>query len=109
MDYKGEFDRLCGIFDGVDANRLATVRALIDNAAWTTVKLSELQQAIDAEGCAVEYQNGERQSGVSQSPNVKTHIALTKNLTTILKQLSDLAPPEKRKDTKLQAFAKVKK
>ena len=35
---------------------------------------------------------------------VKTHIAMTKNHAAIIKQLCDLVPPEKKKESRLQAL-----
>ena len=52
----------------------------------------------------VEYQNGENQKGTKQRDAVKTHIAMTKNHAAIIKQLTDLVPPEKKKESKLQAL-----
>ncbi len=52
----------------------------------------------------VEYQNGENQKGTKQSDAVKTHIAMTKNHASIIKQLTDLVPPEKKKESRLQAL-----
>ena len=49
----------------------------------------------------MEYQNGENQKGTKQSDAVKTHIAMTKNLSTIIKQLTELVPPEKKEKSKL--------
>lgn len=56
------------------------------------------------EGYTEEYQNGANQSGRKQSEAVKTHIAMTKNHAAIMKQLADLAPPVKKKESKLQAL-----
>lgn len=50
------------------------------------------------------YQNGANQSGTKQSDAVKTHIAMTKNHAAIIKQLCDLVPPEKKKESRLQAL-----
>lgn len=69
-----------------------------------TVSLAELQEIINVEGYTCEYRHGENQSGVKQTEEVKTHIAMTKNLTVIIKQLTDLAPPEKRKESRLAAL-----
>ena len=44
------------------------------------------------------------QSGTKQSDAVKTHIAMTKNHAAIIKQLCDLVPPEKKKESRLQAL-----
>ena len=79
---KREFSRLKRIFKDLDKNKLQTVE----------------------EGYTVEYQNGANQSGTKQSDAVKTHIAMTKNHAAIIKQLCDLVPPEKKKESRLQAL-----
>ena len=99
---KKEIARLKRVFKDLD--KLQTVESLIKNAAFMAVSLEELQEIINAEGYVVEYQNGENQKGTKQSDAVKTHIAMTKNHAAIIKQLTDLVPPEKKKESKLQAL-----
>ena len=101
---KKEIARLKRVFKDLDKNKLQTVESLIKNAAFMAVSLEELQEIINAEGYVVEYQNGENQKGTTQSDAVKTHIAMTKNHAAIIKQLTDLVPPEKKKESKLQAL-----
>lgn len=101
---KREFSRLKRIFKDLDKNKLQTVESLIKNAAFMAVSLEELQEIINEEGYTVEYQNGANQSGTKQSDAVKTHIAMTKNHAAIIKQLCDLVPPEKKKESRLQAL-----
>ena len=101
---KKEIARLKRVFKDLDKNKLQTVESLIKNAAFMAVSLEELQEIINAEGYVVEYQNGENQKGTKQSAAVKTHIAMTKNHAAIIKQLTDLVPPEKKKESKLQAL-----
>ena len=96
---KREFSRLKRIFKD-----LQTVESLIKNAAFMAVSLEELQEIINEEGYTVEYQNGANQSGTKQSDAVKTHIAMTKNHAAIIKQLCELVPPEKKKESRLQAL-----
>ena len=108
-DKEGAYERTedqkrdCPIKAG-DKNKLQTVESLIKNAAFMAVSLEELQEIINDEGYVVEYQNGENQKGTKQSDAVKTHIAMTKNHAAIIKQLTDLVPPEKKKESKLQAL-----
>ena len=92
---KREIARLKRVFRDLDKNKLQTVESLIKNAAFMAVSLEELQEIINAEGYTVEYQNGENQKGTKQSDAVKTHIAMKKHHASIIKQLSDLVPPEK--------------
>ena len=101
---KKEIARLKRVFKDLDKNKLQTVESLIKNAAFMAVSLEELQEIINAEGYVVEYQNGENQNGTKQSDAVKTHIAMTKNHAAIIKQVTDLVPPEKKKESKLQAL-----
>lgn len=91
-------------FQRLGQNKLQTVESLIKNAAFMAVSLEELQEIINEEGYTVEYQNGANQSGTKQSDAVKTHIAMTKNHAAIIKQLCDLVPPEKKKESRLQAL-----
>lgn len=101
---KKEIARLKRVFKDLDKNKLQTVESLIKNAAFMAVSLEELQEIINDEGYVVEYQNSENQKGTKQSDAVKTHIAMTKNHAAIIKQLTDLVPPEKKKESKLQAL-----
>jgi len=101
-----EIRRLKSIFKQLDKNKLATVISLINNAAFMAVSLDELQEIINRDGYTEEYQNGEFQSGSKQSEAVKTHIAMTKNLTVIIKQLSELAPSAKQQISRLSALRK---
>lgn len=101
---KRETKRLEKLFEGLDKNKLQTVKNLIKNAAFMSVTLQELQDTINAEGYTSEYQNGENQRGVKKSPEVEIHIAMTKNYVAAIKQLVDLVPPEKKKDSRLAAF-----
>ena len=101
---KREIARLKRVFRDLDKNKLQTVESLIKNAAFMAVSQEELQEISNAEGYTVEYQNGENQKGTKQSDAVKTHIAMTKNHASIIKQLTDLVPPEKKKESRLQAL-----
>lgn len=98
---KKEISRLKNVFKTLDKNKLNTVISLIQNAAFMTVTLEELQQSINENGCTSEYQNGENQFGVKKSPEVEIHIAMTKNHAAIIKQLADLAPRAKKNNSNL--------
>ena len=99
---KKEISRLRKSFVDLDKNKLNTVKTLIETAAFMAVMLEDLQDTINFDGCVVEYQNGENQHGFKKSPEVETHISMTRNYTTIIKQLTELVPPEKRKSSKLE-------
>lgn len=97
-----EANRLKRVFRDLDKNKMTTVLSLIESAAFMIVSLRELEKIINEEGYTDIYQNGENQHGTKQSEAVKTHLAMTKNLSTIVKQLTDLVPPERKKASRLQ-------
>ena len=101
---KSEISRLRGIFKNLEENKRKVVESLIKTAAFMAVSLEELQALINEKGYTEEYQNGENQSGVKQSEEVKTHIAMTKNYTSVIKLLVELVPASKKKDGKLEAL-----
>lgn len=98
---KREKERLNKIFADLEPNKLDTCRALIERAAYITVSLEDLEDQLNETGWVEEYQNGENQYGIKKSAAADVHISLTKNLTTITKQLLDLVPPA-RKSSKLE-------
>ncbi|MBQ6519467.1 MAG: hypothetical protein IJI14_12155 [Anaerolineaceae bacterium] len=99
---KKEKSRLKKAFKDLDANKKKTVEQLISTAAFLSVTLQELEEEINRKGVTEEYQNGANQYGVKQSAAAVTHIAMTKNLTAIMKQLADLVPAEKKQKSRLK-------
>ena len=97
-----EENRLKRAFSDLDGNKKTVVKQLISTAAFLTVTLRDLEEEINQNGATQRYQNGENQYGVKQSAAAATHIAMTKNLTAIMKQLTELAPAEKKKKSRLQ-------
>lgn len=98
---KSEKTRLKGIFSDLDENKKKLVTPLIEKAAFMGIELDDLGKIIEAEGWTSEYKNGENQYGTKKSPEAETYIALSKNYAAIIKQLTDLVPPAKRKNSKL--------
>ena len=100
---KKETRRLKKIFKDLEPNKLKTVDALISRAAFITVSLQELEEQLNRDGWVEEYQNGRNQSGLKKSAAAEVHISLTKNLSTIMKQLMELVPPA-QKESRLAAM-----
>ena len=92
-----ETKRLKKIFENLDENKLKIVDPLISRAAFITVSLEELEATLQSTGWIEKYQNGEKQKGVKKSAAADVHISLTKNLSTIIKQLLEIVPPAERK------------
>lgn len=99
---KKEVNRLKKVFRDLDKNKMTTVLSLIESAAFMIVSLRELEEMINVEGYTDGYKNGENQFGTKQSEAVKTHLAMTKNLSTVIKQLTELVPEQRRKQTELE-------
>lgn len=98
---KKEKNRLKGIFKNLDENKRKLVTPLIEKAAFMSVELDILQDNIQVNGWTSKYQNGANQWGEKRSPEADAYIALSKNYTTIIKQLTELAPPAERKKSRL--------
>ena len=94
---KRERERLNGIFQDLEENKLRTCDALLDRAAFITISLEDLEDGLNKTGWTEEYQNGEHQSGMKKSAAADVHISLTKNLNAIMKQLLELVPPSHKK------------
>ena len=101
---KTEKTRLKGIFKDLDENKKKLVTPLIEKAAFMSIELDELQNVIEETGWTSEYKNGENQYGTKKSPEAETYIALSKNYAAIIKQLTELVPAAKRKQSKLAAL-----
>ena len=99
---KKEKTRLKGIFKNLDENKKKLVTPLIEKAAFMSVELDILQDSIQENGWTSEYQNGANQWGEKRSAEADTYIALSKNYTAVIKQLTELVPAAERKKSKLK-------
>lgn len=109
LDEKIEFQRkkLKRQFSQLDSKTKNIVSPLIDNAAFMTVTLENLQKIISEEGIMIEYQNGANQWGKKKSPEAEVYNTMLKNLSTITKQLTELVPRDiVAKDDGFDAFLK---
>jgi 2-hydroxy-3-keto-5-methylthiopentenyl-1-phosphate phosphatase len=88
----GEIKRLNKLFKGIDAKTKKAVHSLIENAAFMSVTLEDLQATINKEGPVDKYQNGENQYGYKKSASVEVYNQMIKNHMGIMKQLTDLVP-----------------
>lgn len=91
---KKEITRLNGIFKGLSKEAKKVAKSLVENAAFMTITLADLQEYINLHGCVSEYQNGENQWGTKKSPEVEIYNTMIKNHATIMKQLADLLPKQ---------------
>lgn len=98
----------------VDSKKKKIAESLMRRVAYYTVCLEELECKIDEEGYktkhVTEYKNGSQDVSYRQNPNVQTHIAMSKNLTAMTKQLTDLCPEVEiaQRTSRLDLFRKGK-
>ncbi|MDF2878618.1 MAG: hypothetical protein K0S30_1714 [Clostridia bacterium] len=86
------------------------VLSLIENAAFMTITLEDLQVVINKDGAVIEYQNGENQWGTKKSPEVEIYNTMIKNHMGIMRQLTDLMPGAPNpKDKKEDEFMQILK
>lgn len=101
---KKEVTRLRKIFDDLDYNKLQAVESLITNLAFISVSLVELQEIINQEGYVEDYRNSVGTLSRRQTEAVKVHISMTKNHMALIKQLVEIVPAAKKKESRLQAL-----
>lgn len=90
-----EIKKLNKIYLKIDEEVKKAVHSLIENAAFMTVTLEDLQESMMKNGVVSEYKNGENQYGTKKSPEVEIYNSMVKNHMSIIKQLTDLLPKEK--------------
>lgn len=91
---KREITRLNGIFRNLSKDAKKVAKSLVENAAFMTITLADLQEYINEHGVVSEYQNGENQWGTKKSPEVEIYNTMIKNHSTVMKQLADLLPKQ---------------
>ena len=99
-----EIKRLSGIYKEMDPNKMEIIKPLIQNAAFMTITLMDLQDDINEDGVVSEYQNGENHWGTKKSPEVEVYNTMVKNFTAAIKILSDLSPAGNEESDQLIAF-----
>ena len=87
-----ENKRLTTVYSKIPLRSKKAVKSLIDNAAFMTVTLEDLQNEINKTGTISKYQNGANQWGTKKSPEIEVYNSLIKNHASIIKQLTDLLP-----------------
>lgn len=79
--------------DGLEPTpRIKAAKGLIDNAAFMTIHLQDLQAELNEHGCVEEYRNGETQYGMKKSAAADIYTTMYKNYIATIKQLAELAP-----------------
>lgn len=101
---KKELAKLKRIFKNIEPNKLKTVEKLIQNAAFMSQSLDDLQEIIKEKGYTEEYQNGANQYGTKKTCEIEIYNTMVKNYSSIIKQLIDLLPKEEAAADELLDF-----
>lgn len=91
---KREVKRLTDLLSSLDERAIKGIKSLIENAAFMSITLEDLQETINEKGVVSEYQNGENQWGTKKSPEVEIYNTMIKNHMSAIKQLTDLLPKD---------------
>jgi len=92
IEIKKEIVKLNKLFKDMDIKIKKAVSSTIENVAFMTITLRELQKEINKNGAVTTYQNGENQYGTKKSPEVDIYNTMIKNYISAMKTLTDLLP-----------------
>ena len=104
---KRELRRLNKIFSGIDKNKRDFVKRQIEQLAWYSVSIEDLQKNIDEDGTVISYDNGGGQSGFRQNPDLKTLNDYQKASIAIVKTLLPLVPEKYEAKCDLDSFRNI--
>jgi len=93
-DYRTSYEvkRLNQIFANIDKEKKDLCKKLIENAAFMSVSLQDLQKVIKEDGWVEEYQNGANQKGKKTGSAAQLYIKLSNNYRQVIADLVKLLP-----------------
>lgn len=95
-EIKKEANRLKKLFKDLDDNKKKIAENLIENASFMSITLKDLKNDIIKYGVKETYVNGKDQFGFKESVESKTYNTMIKNYMSIIKQLNDMLPEQKK-------------
>lgn len=96
--------RIMELFAGADPNKLDFIRDAVQQLAWQSITIQELQSDIDENGTVIPYQNGRNQEGKQANPSCKLLIDCQKVFNTQFRALLPVLPDKPRSGGKLAEF-----
>ena len=96
---KKEIKKLKTIFKDISKDRKNLCENLIQNAAFISVTLEELQEDIKCRGPIVTAINGNGFTVSSENPSQKSYNVMISRYATIIKQLEEMLPDQKTENT----------
>ena len=90
-----EKNKLKKIFKDISDDKKKLVENLIQNAAFMSVTLEDLQKKISTEGAIITAKNGNGFETVQENPAQKSYNTMINRYCSTIKQLQDLLPNSK--------------
>lgn len=91
-------------FKNIDKNKLKLLKSLIDDVAFMSVTMRELQERISRDGTVTTYKNGEHQYGTKQSPDSQLYLQMSAKHSAAMKILLDALPKQVQPEAKDDGF-----
>lgn len=91
-----EIEKLNGIFANIAVDKKELCAKLIQNAAFMSVTLEELQEKINTEGAVMNFVNGNGFETIQEHPAQKSYNTMINRYSAVIRQLSDLLPDSKQ-------------
>lgn len=88
-----ERNRLQKLLKQSSSERAQALKPLCENVGWLKARLDVAREEIGEEPLTVEYQNGEKQSGVTENPALRAYEGLFRSYIAGLAKIVDALPP----------------
>lgn len=102
--YRKELKKLNALFESIPENKKELCTKLIENAAYMSATLDELQAIVNEEGAVITTVNGNGFETTTEHPAQKSYNTTLKNYTSVIKQLTELLPERGVVGSKLEKF-----
>lgn len=89
-----EIERLNNILVNIHESKRNIAKGLIENIAFMSVMLEDMQEEIKKKGATIEAVNGNGFTVISENPTMKSYNTTVNRFTTATKQLFDLLPKD---------------
>ena len=89
---KSEISKLKKNYSNLDKERMTLAMKLIENAAFMTITLEDLQKEINEKGSIRTVTNGNGFETIQEAPELKAYNAVMQRYTPCIKQLTDMLP-----------------
>ena len=96
IEIKKEIARLSRIYSRIGTKRKAAIQGLIQRAAFMRITLAELEEDLNTDGFIELFSQGDKQEPYERKrPSADIYNSMNTSYQKVIKQLTDLLPPEK--------------